>query len=500
MVAIGRQKARKQVQLAHRPYDTQKGAMITSFLTAPYDATLMRMPTVDMPQTAIIRLRDQMSVNHISAQILDYDVGDMVYSLYGQPGRMLDYGPVIPAGVGYYRCYFQPPGAFVLPNALADPLYWTLYPLPKTGPPNFSLSKAEDWPLAKVEHTPTNGFNQMYTGQRQKAIGMYEEKNYIFLNHYEEIRVVENLGTTTFNGDATFQVYYYQQENVVPVSYEVIIPLVNGVIPVGSVLVNPLNEDRPAGYYALRFMGFNSTSGATSSGYFIGVAVYLTSAQPIRIQRYAPELDGDRSIGAVVRRTAASLLITNTSALNFRQGTVIGARLAGADETTTTKARLDVAAQRYVGDGANGCYTYLSFSGSDEQFHTAVDRELGGISFSLASPEYVHVVRVSNPSVATAPNSYAVSVDCVLEFMTDSQRYSKEVPMLLHDELVEARRIANATPFFYENPLHLADIGKYVLKAWGFLRKNAVPISNAISAVAPQYGPAARYIARAIGT
>jgi hypothetical protein len=295
-------------------------------------------------------------------------------------------------------------------------------------------------------------------------------------------------------------VYYYQQENVVPVSYEVIIPLVNGVIPVGSVLVNPLNEDRPAGYYALRFMGFNSTSGATSSGYFIGVAVYLTSAQPIRIQRYAPELDGDRSIGAVVRRTAASLLITNTSALNFRQGTVIGARLAGADETTTTKARLDVAAQRYVGDGANGCYTYLSFSGSDEQFHTAVDRELGGISFSLASPEYVHVVRVSNPSVATAPNSYAVSVDCVLEFMTDSQRYSKEVPMLLHDELVEARRIANATPFFYENPLHLADIGKYVLKAWGFLRKNAVPISNAISAVAPQYGPAARYIARAIGT
>lgn len=483
-VDAGRGQAMTKVRQAHEPYQLQVGMMLTEFLTTPHDAPLIRMPTVDMPRTAVIRLRDQLSVTGSTATGYGptWGAGDMVYILYGQPGRMLEYGPITPPSVGAYRINFQPT---VLGSAAVD--NWTLENVNLSG----SLPHADMWPIAST--TFESGTN--YVGSKQRPIGKDQGINFVYLGNKEGLFITDATGTSTLTGSANFEVIRFQEDGVSPVAVIRQCPLVGGLPtkPFGLVY----GDGVEAGYYAVRYLGITAASGSSTTPITIKMQIQLTVAgNPLFIQRYAPELDSDPTIGTLCRRTAASLLVTNTTSLNSRQGTVTAARLTGATYNTVTVGRMTTATEKYVGDAANGAYTYMSFSSTDEEFAEAVNRDYGGIFYSLTPPDYSHVVWTTNPSVATAANSYAVSVDCVLEFMTDSQRYNMDVPHFAHGELIEARRIANATPFFYENPLHMADITKFVRSAWNAVRRNAVPIADFVTAVQPAFGPAAQYIAR----
>jgi hypothetical protein len=217
------------------------------------------------------------------------------------------------------------------------------------------------------------------------------------------------------------------------------------------------------------------------------------------IQVPAPELITDTALTSAIRRTSASLLITNTSAFNNRQGGVIGARANdvnwGGQENVAPLSMtfIESLSNKYSGDASNGCYTFMEFTGHDEIFQEVGCVHAKSITYDLDCPDLVNLVLVNNASHATAPNSYIVSLDVVLEFQSQSQRYMKTTPpaSLTHGDLIEARRALNIEgQYHFENPAHLQDVLSLIKRGWNAVRDNAMPVATYAARLAPtQYRP-----------
>jgi hypothetical protein len=471
----GRALAVRNIASAHKQFGNQEGMALTELLAVPYNAPLQRMPTVDMPLTSIMRLRDALSYTSNAAGY--FDAGDMVFTLYGQVGRTVEYGPVLPKASYTFSVYFSST------DSITPLIDWTYEPLNLAG----TFLHTDEWPVADCRLTS----GTTPSGQTHRAFGKSDSRAYMFLSGAERIVTANPLGTSTLTGSATFEVQKYGEDDTEPIALAKQFILTAGKIPAGSVLVDAAVTG--SGYYAIKYTGTIVGSGTSTTPLSIQLQITNpTIATKITVQRYAPEIDQDAAIGKCVRRTACSMLLTNTTALNSRQGTVIAARLQGANYNTVTAGALNTAAGRYSGDAAMGCYTYLEFSTEDEKFVEARNGDYGGIFYNLDSEDYAHTVWMTNPGYASVQQSYALMIDTIIEFKTDSQKYERAVPHWAAGELIAARRIANATPFFYENPLHLADITRWVKQAWSAVRRNADPIAEAISYLAPVAGPAAR--------
>lgn len=156
--------------------------------------------------------------------------------------------------------------------------------------------------------------------------------------------------------------------------------------------------------------------------------------------------------------------------------------------------KLQSADERYTDNANKGLYTYMEFTEDCEKFEARVNNS--GYPLCHFPTNMVHLVTVKNPTQST--NDYAIATDCVMEFTTQSQLFTKAVPVCMSHELEEARRISSMTAWFYENPVHWDDISRYITAAWRWASRNTGLIENAAVAAFPQYSPKIRALVGAL--
>lgn len=417
---------------------------LISGLVSP--TTELRMPTVDAPLTSCMTVMKGLSMTTPNITpwrdtSSPWGVGELVFTLYGQPGLVAVVGPYYApssASAGWFNCNFAYQGGNVLTWALFD----------GTTPLAPSLG---DWPLVRVKAQSATQNYLSGLAMDQKPIGMSGGLPYVLLSGNESLIIYTATGTGGAAGATlTFEVQIFVSQDAAPRSYPVVVALdANGNIPANTPIYGPgtlLGVSGPV----LVCVKFASFTGAAAPNLTItSLRVNNILAGHLWVQLYTPELDQDSSIGQQCRRTATTLSLINTSAFTTRQGTIIAARLPNKPFSYDTPAALSVAAQRYRGDASKGVFTYMEFSSTSERFTSAMNDQ-GGIIYDLDSDDFAHVVQITNPGYVASPNSFLMNISTALEFKTDSQRYSKAVCRIPHGDLIEARRVVNSTPWFFD--------------------------------------------------
>lgn len=450
-----------------------KGRSLTALLATPHDATLERMPTVDMPKVALLRFRDSFSIlSGQSSSMPPFAPGTVVANLYGQPGRLIEFGPVTTPANGIYNAQFA------AASATAVTTDWTILGSAIGG----SYPPTMNWPLQGF----MNYSGASYAGQKYRAVGVSLDKKFIFLSGADQMSISAATGTSTIVGTWNFEVHKWTAEGQHRLFASIQVPSVAGLPTVGAGLVSAAINGE--GYYSITFVGVTATAGVTTTPISIQINITLNNlVTPFYQQRYINDIAVDPSIAQDVRRTACSLLLTNTSAFNIRQGNVIAARVEDFNlgvAATVAVNPLENTQDKYQGDAANGVYTYMEFSDESAKFRDAVTAS-GCPMYNLDITDFSNLVTITG--TAGSQNTFLAAIDTVVEFKVDNQRYPMHTSMLGHDLLVEARRIANSTPWFFENPNHISDIIKWINQAWNRTRQNADLIGNVAAAAFPQY-------------
>lgn len=439
---------------------------MSKFLVNPRPA--IRVPTVDAPLTAITTLRQTLAVKSPNPGdgTLSWNAGDLISLVIGQPGCTAITGPVYIGASATTAAEFST--TFVTSDGSSTSSSWSLCaPAARSVQPAKSQTQpTTPWPLASVV-----GGTSSYLAAaqaKQKPIGFSMGKPFVMMSGFEELYVSASSGSATDVASYQFALLAYTGPDQPPNS-QILNVAANGsgLVPVGQVLTSVEGNKKPT-FYCIEFVGLVGSSSTTPpySTCAIELRFRNTTACYMWAQLYSPDLDVDPAMGLSCRRTSCAFSLQNTSALINRQGTVLAARQPFNDFRDFNPSVLSNATQRYFGDAAKGLYTYLEFTAADEEFMPATN-EYGGVIFNLDSNDMVHLIQVSCPAYATAPNSYALILDIALEFRTQSQRFSLGVSRLSHGELIAARRIANLTPWFFE--CESEDPGKVVskvLQAW----------------------------------
>jgi hypothetical protein len=251
-----------------------------------------------------------------------------------------------------------------------------------------------------------------------------------------------------------------------------------------------------AGYYSLEVESLTIMSGSNATNIgtnFLMVTGNSAGWQHIHLGDLDTTNSGDISLAEDARSVASSLLATNTSSVLARQGTVLAARLRGVDALDVTPTVLARSAEKYTGDAAKGVYTFLEFSTAREQFTSHVQTD-NFLSYNLDVDDYYHYMHITCPGWSSTPNTYTISFDSILEFKTDSSRYSKAVSQLDYTDLIAARRIVNANPdWFFENPQHMAALYNWISNKVGAVtrgaRRYAGPVAGGLAVMDPARAP-----------
>lgn len=460
------------------------GENLTRLMATPKEAELVRMPTPDMPLVALLRADAVFSVTNSDSAANGFEAGTVNYMLFGQPGRGLIYGPVPEPNNYSFR--------FKHGNEYNS---------------EYSFLKSDIYPMtvgAVYETTSSISSCSIFSGSSvhgtNRPLGNKNGYNYIWANVGEvfSVQLFQSSDTTTwtalaYSGQGSFELYDTDSGSEPETRY------MSGPFPGTTSYSHTLTR---AGYYrpAVRFIP-TTGSGATiyiAAIMYLGCNVSGNLAYPIKP---LPQLNQVRECGFKCRRTALSLLITNTSAEMYTQGNVIAARLDADYVHRTTRDQLESSADKYTGKAKNGCYTYMDFSQAAEAFVDASDRShydptISTLVYDLGWSDMVHFISVTSPNPSTQSNNYIVTMDAVVEFMTDKPQYSRGVSQQSFLQLVEARRINNMSPYFFENPLHLRDITRRIQEVWQSMRRYATPIGLGLSAAFPEAAPAIMPVAR----
>lgn len=495
----GRARANRAVSRVLSPYNTDNGALLARQMAIPETIdTLARVPTPDMPRTAQIRVTTTHTMRNAvyagSVPSFSQSNGDLVVLAYGLPGLSHMYGPVINTNAL---------------NATTQQFYY-MDSNAGTGPASGTcpLTRTTMQPGTSVESQWTPNKNvSMASGSigQSKALGLSGSRVYAWFDPSEKIVFTFAEGTTypaTIPVGFTIQIYQWAGpgealDNVATLSYN------KGAAGVNSYTI-------PAsGWYSMSFAVSAMDSDTITAQMGVVVIAQAAVANPATMVLVHQEPLQNPEVGESVRRTAYSLLITNTSAEINKQGSIIAARLVNdglwntaLGATSMTVAHLDRAADKYTGPAQHGCYTYMDFDQENERFFQAhFGEELttsAGPCFNMEMYGYLHMIRVTNPSPSTLTNDFLVTVTAVYEFRSDSMLFSKDVPALEYGSLIAARRVNNSTPYFYENPLHLGDVWNRIRSAFNTARRAAIPLGMAASAIYPEASGLIMPVARAL--
>ena len=468
---------------------TRMGQNLTQLMATPKEAQVVRMPTPDMPLVALLKSDSVLNVTHSTSGPTGFDAGTVNYYLFGQVARGLIYGPVVENTLYNYSLYTN--------NGYDNGL---VFPL-KTH--NLAAVIGQDF---YSQHTPDKctATTEALSVGLNRPLGTKHGKNWLWMWPGErlEIHFVNSTdgGNTWVTGPTVPGVgtLYVKQTDggSEPITW-------SGTksVSTGVAVVEYWQCNEP-GYYTFDASWCANNAATVYYGY--RMRVYTQSSVSAYPMLTLPQVYGNPECIQKCRRTACSLLITNTSAEVYQQGNVIAARVKADYVTRIGKADLQAMADKYTGKARNGCYTYMDFSQGCEAFADCSDnndtRETRSITYDLSWSELVHVISISSPNPATQANNYIVTMDAVIEFMTDKNAFTRAVSTGSFDQLVEARRVNNMSPYFFENPLHMADITRRINQFWNMLRQYSTPIGMGLSAAFPHASEAIMPVARFLQT
>lgn len=474
----GRQLARQNVRNA-TPAGPKAALDLLHMLSLPHDVDPVRLPTRDMPKTEVLRLRQPDSLR----EVIDFAPSAKTYvAVYGHPSlswmkRLYspsscrwEYGPGTPQGSWLVRFRDIDQGDRFFRAPLA----------PKTA-------------------------NQSIEGQSRKIpILTAGAERYFYMPSNSTLTItadaVTNVGSTQDLYCATnFSIKQYRGGTYTTCSEHVTI----NTTPKPIVATWECLQE---GWYAVECSGLTcspDSSTVTFDHLFFKPLVVTLDKGWLWEMYHMETLDTSRAIGQEIRRTSASLLLTNTTSALSRQGAVVAGRLLRSapgqlnesDITTLLNSSYD----QYTGPADKGVYTFMAFDDADEAFEESINPE-GGLQVSASYLEagYMNVITISNANMISAPNTYLTAFDMVVEFKGSSSLHRYLVPSGSFLDLVEMRRINNATAYFYENPLHWSSLSKYLQSAWNLFRRNATKVGTIASVAFPEASPLIMPVARAL--
>lgn len=460
-------------------YSNTAGAYLARQMAIPDPSQpLARAPTADMPKVATTCLTSTHEMKTYPFTVVNrpppYTTtsGDIVVLVYGQPGFSHMYGPIVSSFVTdtVTQTYHYSEASVAV----------DLMPLTKTTMrANTTLTKT--W-------NPT--YNSSLLQNTLKPIGLSSGRPYGWFDASEKFEFSFFQAATqpaTLPVSFTIQIYRWQGPGEPATEIASMSYAKGGAVT--NTLVVPVS-----GWYSFDFTLSATGTDTFTDLFYVKVQAQAAVDNPAYTALMYQEGVTNPDVGESVRRTAVSVLITNTSAEINKQGGVIAARLVNDglydDEFSFTTSHLTKAADKYTGQAANGCYTYMDFDLPSESFFQSHFGEAGraaqGPCFNLEYFGYVHMIKLSNPSPTTSANDFLVTVTACYEFRTDSMLFDRSVAGLDFLSLIEARRINNSTPYFFENPLHFNDIWSHIKKAFSIVRRGAVPLGLAASAMFPE--------------
>lgn len=506
-VSKGKQKAFRGLKAAfgQNASSPAQGATLARQMALPSNnEILFHMPTTDMPKAAITSLTTTHDARNASFATADDKCpsmtntnGDLLILMYGQPGLSHMYGPVNHvAALGTGNMSFQYHGSHV------------------DGQLALNSTTVQKGSSLTTPWQPVYAYSSLQ--QAARPLGVSGGRTYCWFDCTELFGFffkTNGDNPTSLPVSFTIDLYQWQGPGEQPYRFKSMSYAKAGT-PGNSYLV-PVS-----GWYTFDFtISALDTDTFTSEMFSVAVVSTTNMADaPIMHLMYQEEIINS-SIGSSIRRTGASILVTNTSAEVSKQGSIIAARLLNDSIWDTTSAmtttHLAKAADKYTGQAANGLYTYMDFDRAAEDFGQGhydatpgnpashdisanITATKAGPVFSLDYYGYVHFIRITNPSPSTLPNDFLVTYSAVYEFRTDSMMYPRSVPTMDFHSLVEARRVNNSTMYFYENPLHLGDIWSHIKRAFNVVRRGAMPLGIAASAMFPEFSGIIMPIARAI--
>lgn len=445
----------------------------------PSEVGAVRFPTVDAPRTAVMSTLDQRTVitsavapTHASGSSV-FNPGDLVVAYYGQPGRLAMIWSTF-SSPSYYMCLFS--------TAYGVSQDWTLTPSAIGG----QIENNTPWPLAA---TAVGTFSAVHG--KTMAVGVSAGVSYVFMNTGDKFTIMSPTGTSTMVGTMGLELHQWTGIETSALVSTASVTLVSGLPPAG---VDVFSIPRP-GYYRVDFGGFYPTSGSTTTAITMQLRLSLVATDgwtQISMGDLDPNNKGDPSVGEEVRVNACSMLLTNTTSIMNRQGTVLAARIRSADFTDVSPTLLSRVAEKYTGDAALGVYTFKEFSDYAERFRNVVISDnTKGVVFDLDVDDFLHFVQITCPGVALYPNTYTVTFATTLEFKTDISRYQKDVARGSHMSLIAARRLINSRPeWFYENPVHASQIYDFIKSLGRKALTGAAYAAPFVAKAASAYNPA----------
>lgn len=449
----------------------------------------IRLPTQSMEKTAVASFIYNSRVpftgnytytptNYDGAALQDgsMSVGvslvDYMMVVYGQPGLQYIHGPFLNEE-GVYETHFNNGmNSYTFQNGNAGQGQIDINTfLPIAG-------------LRCVSGTP-------YFGLRMCPAGHAAGNKYVFLTAGLKLAIAYG---TSAPYAFSLKIHEYQDFGQVVNITQIDVP---GNAPADTVIWTvPLN-----GFYAIELAQFLTQGGANITLAF----KFVKENSTVHVSWHMAMLNdlnptdnpsADPQIGEHMRRTGAAVLITNVSNAFNKQGEVIAARLPNGRFSEYTLAAAGSASEMYTGLAAKGCYTYMDFTVADEEFRDYTNRDLTGAwnsTFFLDQSELVHVITFQGLYAAT---TLLARMHMSTEWRNTTQRYSIAPPMGSNFDLLEARRINNSTDYFYENPIHIEDVMRWIRKGWDLTRRYAIPVSRGVAAAFPETAPVALPLGR----
>jgi hypothetical protein len=201
------------------------------------------------------------------------------------------------------------------------------------------------------------------------------------------------------------------------------------------------------------------------------------------------------------RANAVSLLLTNVSRVQIKQGTILAGRLQRTDIKPWAWQEADISnvhpADRYFGSAEVGAYTYVAPGQNTSNFRQA-GATMGLItkfqtdntmllvqgthyapSFHVFDDEYFHALVVSE-EVNADETIMAITCDVHIEFRSSSSLFQLGISAMPLEAYHATLLALNQTGYFFENHTHWRDLATLLVRG----------INAALPVVAPQFaGP-----------
>lgn len=453
----------------------------------------IRLPTQSMEKTAVAAFiynervsfpgtmptsaapYDTSALQGFTAQV---EIADFAILLYGQPGRTYICGPIV-GEEGTYNFTFSP-GV----NA---------YRLVGGNLANTSYEANEFLPLSSL----TLASGTPFLGPKITPVGISQGRRFQFMTAGVQLKIAQGHSAPSAY---TFTVFLHSDANSHDRLAVVTVP---SAAPVDHVLFTvPEN-----GYYAFQINSWTPTDTlkdlviawkAVKSNANVQYGWHINVLRDVHGAEYS---NADAGIGEHMRRTGCALLTTNTSNIYNKQGECVAARVPNSRFAEYRPELLATAVEPYYGLAGKGSYTYMDFTTADEEFRDVTQRSANTsqweLTYSLDDVALVHMVTMQGIYTRT---TLQLKLHMSVEWRNTTQRYVLAAPAGSPLDLLEARRINNSTDYFYENPIHIQDVMRWIRKGWSTARRYAIPISRGVAAAFPETAGIALPLGRALAT